>query len=139
MSIHSQHECDVIYFFLLIHFLNPETLLSFTFQLLPVTLSTDSNMDRPGDRGGLGTSRNGSGGASGNLIGVLQSMVECQQQQLKICTQVLTIAHEVEEHNWSGKRTFQQIDRKYPVMDREGPVRLNDALKAKCLFQYLLQ
>jgi len=38
MSIHSNRKCDVIHFFLLTHFLNPETLLSFTFQLLLVTL-----------------------------------------------------------------------------------------------------
>jgi len=37
------------------------------------------------------------------------------------------------------KRIFQQVDIKYPMMDREGPVILNDALKAKCLFQYPLQ
>ena len=108
----------------MIHFLNPETLLSFTFQLLPVTLSTNSDNDKPGDRGGPGTSRNGSGGANDNLIGVLQSMVEYQQQQLKICIQVFTIAREVEEQDQSRKRTFQQMDRKYPVMDREGPVKL---------------
>ena len=68
------------------------------------------------DRGGPDTSHNNSGGASDNLIGVLQSMIECQQQQLKICTQVVTIALEVErglkkknmdqEQDRSGKQTF---------------------------------
>ena len=78
MSIHSKYKYDAIYFFLPIHFFNLETLISFTFQLLPVTLSTYSDMDRSGDRDGPGTYRNGFGGASDNMIGLLQSMVECQ-------------------------------------------------------------
>ena len=70
-------------------------------------------------------------------------------EQLKTYLQVLTIACEVErglenknrdqEQDMSGKRTFQQMDKEYPMMDRGVPVRFNNAPKAKCLFQYPLQ
>ena len=69
--------------------------------------------------------------------------------QLKTYSQVLIIAGEVErglekknqdqEQDMSGKRTFQQMDREYPVMDRGEPVRFSNAPKAKRLFQYPLQ
>ena len=44
LNIHSNHKCDVIYSFLAISSLNPETFLSFSLQLLPVISSTNSDM-----------------------------------------------------------------------------------------------
>ena len=81
MSIHSKYKYNVIYFFLLIHFLNLETLLSFTFQLLPVTHSTNSDIERQGTRNGPGTSQDGSNRDNDNLKRVLQRMMQSQQQQ----------------------------------------------------------
>ena len=54
-------------------------------------------MKRQRRRNDPGSSHDGSNGGNNDLIRVLQSMVECQQQQLKICSQVLVIARDVEQ------------------------------------------
>jgi len=60
LDIHSNRKCGVIYFFLAIYFLDPETLLSFSLQLFPDIPSTNSDTERWGTRNGPGTSRDSS-------------------------------------------------------------------------------
>ena len=80
LDIHSNRKCSVIYSFLAIYFLDPETLLPFPFQLLPVILSTNSDMETRGTRNGPDTSRDSSNGESDNMVRVLHGMMESQHQ-----------------------------------------------------------
>jgi len=92
LDIHSNHKCGVIYSFLAIYFLDPETLLSFSFQLLPVILSTNSDMETRGTRNGPDTSRDSSNGKSDNMMRVLHGMMESQHQQTEFLRQALLTA-----------------------------------------------
>ena len=92
MNIHSNRKCGVIYSFLAIFFLDPETLLSFSFQLLPIIPSTNSDMERWGTRNGPGTSRDSSNRESDNMMRVLHGMMESQHQQTELLRQALLTA-----------------------------------------------
>ena len=92
LDIHSNRKCGVIYFFLAIYFLDPETLLSFSLQLLPDIPSTNLDMKRWGTRNGPGTSRDSSNWESDNMMRVLHGMKESQHQQTEFLRQVLLIA-----------------------------------------------
>ena len=53
-------------------------------------------MDKRGNPDSPSTSRNDSDKLNDSLMGVLQSVVESQQQQLKICSKVHTLACDIE-------------------------------------------
>jgi len=92
LNIHSNRKCGVIYPFLAISSLDPETLLSFSVQLLPVIPSTNSDMERRRTRNGPGTSRDSSNGESDDMMRVLHGMMESQHQQTKLLRQALLTA-----------------------------------------------
>jgi len=108
LNIHSNRKCGVIYSFLAIFSLNPETLLSFSFQLLPVIPSTNSDMEDQRTRNGPGTSRDSSNGESDNMIRVLHGMMESQHQQTELLRQaLLTAPREQRPSNVSDFRKLQ--------------------------------
>jgi len=84
LVIQSNYKCRVISLFLLIHFVNQETLQSFTFQLFLVSPSTNLDMERQGTRNDLGTSQDGSSRDKDSLMRVLQGMMQSQQQQTEL-------------------------------------------------------
>ena len=96
LVIHSNHKYKVIYSFLEIHSLNPETPLLFHFSILTRHLFDQLSHGKMGNRNSPGPSRDDSSGMNHNMMGILQGMIKSQQQQLKICSQVLTISREVE-------------------------------------------
>ena len=69
MFIHSNRQVRYYLFLFLIYFLNPETLLSFTFELLPIIPSTNSDMKRRG-------MRNGSSGENDGMMRVFQGIMQ---------------------------------------------------------------
>ena len=78
--------------FPLILSLCPETLQTFTFQLLLATPSTNSNMERRGTRNGPSTSQDGSSRDNDGMMRVLQGMMQSQQQQTELLRQGLLVA-----------------------------------------------
>jgi len=56
----------------------------FFFQLLPITPSTNSDMEGRRTRNGPGTSRDSSNGESDNMMRVLYGMMESQHQQTEL-------------------------------------------------------
>jgi len=108
LNIHSNRKCGVIYSFLAIFSLDPETLLSFFFQLLPVIPSTNSDMEGRRIRNSPGTSYDSSNGESDNMSRVLHGMMESQHQHTKLLWQaLLTAPREQRPGNVSDFRRLQ--------------------------------
>jgi len=106
LNIHSNRKYGVIYSFLAIFSLYPETLLSF--QLLPIILSTNSDMEGRRTRNGPGTSYVSSSGDSDNMMRVLHGMMESKHQQTELLRQVLlTTPREQRPNSVSDFRRLQ--------------------------------